>query len=83
MHTVNIGIVVFIAVRVDLLIFAQKSPLVEGVLVWQVSSPHDLVLLRVEEVAALTAGSVFLAPEDQDLGRRNGARAEPILDVCL
>ena len=65
------------------MIFAEESSLVESVFAGEISSFGDLVLLGIEDVAALTAGAILLASEDQNVVLGDGASAKPILNVCF
>ena len=57
--------------------------MIEGVLIWEIRSFGDLILLGVKYVGAATGGTVFLASEDQNFVLRNRASSEPVFDVRL
>jgi len=54
LHVVNVCIIIFITISIYFLVFAKEGALVESVFVWQVACFSYLILLSVEDVAALT-----------------------------
>ena len=83
LHVVNVCIIIFITISIYFLVFAKEGALVESVFVWQVACFSYLILLSVEDVAALTWGAVFLASEDEDVTLRDWTSTKPILDICF
>lgn len=82
-YVVDVGVIVLVAVSINLLVLADEGALVERVLVRQVTRLCDLILRGVKDVAAVAAGSVLLASEDQDVSLRDGACSKPVLDISL
>jgi len=80
-HVVNVSVIVFIPVSVNLAVFAKESSLVESVFVWKRACLRDLILLGVENVGRWAWGPVFLSSENKNLLLRDWACAEPVLNI--
>ena len=76
-------IVVFVSVSVDFSIFEKECTLVECIFIGQVPSLNNLFWCSVENKWWLGWCTVFFAAKDEDFSCRDGARAEPVLNVVF
>ena len=83
LYIVDVRIIIFVAICIYLVVFAQEGSLIECVLIWQVSSLYYLIQLGVKNVRWNAWSSVFLATKDKNVVLRNWTGSKPVFDVCL